>query len=53
MWPEGWNHFNERQMREKGLGQHNYCRNPSSGSTIWCYTTDPVKRWEYCDPIEK
>ena len=19
--------------------------------TIWCYTTDPAKRWEYCDPI--
>ena len=19
---------------------------------IWCYTTDPTKRWEYCNPIE-
>ena len=35
----------------KGLGAHNYCRNPD-GSTngIWCYTTDPNTRWEYCDP---
>merc|ERR1712136_623196 len=29
----------------------NYCRNPSGGDTIWCYTTDPNKRWEYCDPL--
>jgi len=30
----------------------NYCRNPHGESdTIWCYTTDPNKRWEYCDPL--
>ena len=34
----------------KGIGDHNYCRNPDGGSGIWCYTTDPNKRWEYCDP---
>ena len=28
----------------------NYCRNPDNGDTIWCYTTDPEKRWEYCQP---
>merc|ERR1712002_753473 len=27
----------------------NYCRNPSNGDTVWCYTTDPNKRWDYCD----
>ncbi|XP_019621162.1 PREDICTED: plasminogen-like [Branchiostoma belcheri] len=28
----------------------NYCRNPDSdGATLWCYTTDPKKRWEYCN----
>ena len=39
----------------RGLGDHNYCRNPSepvsSSDTIWCYTTDPNSRWEYCDPL--
>jgi len=32
-----------------GLGDHNYCRNPDGEKTIWCYTTDVSKRWEYCD----
>jgi len=28
----------------------NYCRNPSAYSGgLWCYTTDPKKRWELCD----
>ena len=36
-----------------GIGDHNYCRNPDGGDTIWCYTTEsePASRWEYCDPI--
>ena len=35
----------------KGLGDHNYCRNPDDAPEgIWCYTTDPSRRWEYCDP---
>jgi len=36
-------------------GPGNLCRNPSKKSngakTIWCYTTDSKKRWEYCDPM--
>ena len=27
----------------------NYCRNPDSEPSPWCYTTDPNTRWEYCD----
>jgi hypothetical protein len=35
-----------------GIGDHNYCRNPGGGEdTIWCYTTDPAKRWEKCKPL--
>jgi len=33
----------------KGLGDHNLCRNPSGHRTIWCYTTDKNKRWEECN----
>ena len=28
----------------------NFCRNPTNGDTIWCYTVTSV-RWEYCDPL--
>ena len=36
----------------KGLGDHNYCRNPDGeGGGIWCYTTSASRRWEYCDPL--
>nr|2KJ4_A Chain A, plasminogen [Homo sapiens]6OQJ_A Chain A, Plasminogen kringle 2 [Homo sapiens]6OQK_A Chain A, Plasminogen Kringle 2 [Homo sapiens]6UZ4_A Chain A, Plasminogen [Homo sapiens]6UZ5_A Chain A, Plasminogen [Homo sapiens] len=27
----------------------NYCRNPDRDLRPWCFTTDPNKRWEYCD----
>jgi hypothetical protein len=35
-----------------GLNSNNYCRNPGGEgeSTIWCYTTNKNKRWDYCDP---
>jgi len=26
----------------------NYCRNPLSLASVWCYTMDPDMRWEYC-----
>ena len=30
-------------------GDHNFCRNPDNGHRVWCYTTDPDMRWEFCD----
>ncbi|XP_071944937.1 uncharacterized protein [Antedon mediterranea] len=35
--------------RWKGLGDHNFCRNPDGKPSSWCYTTDPGKRWELCN----
>ncbi|XP_076872226.1 plasminogen-like, partial [Brachyhypopomus gauderio] len=31
----------------RGL-EKNYCRNPDNERRLWCYTTDPETRWEYC-----
>ncbi|KAF7660312.1 hypothetical protein LDENG_00284540 [Lucifuga dentata] len=32
----------------RGL-EKNYCRNPENEEKLWCYTTDPETRWEYCN----
>ena len=33
------------------VGDHNFCRNPDEHTNIWCYTTDPLKRWDDCEPL--
>ncbi|ABO96142.1 predicted protein, partial [Ostreococcus lucimarinus CCE9901] len=42
-------HRHSRRNCAKGSCGNNYCRNPDGEPTIWCYTTDRRKRWEYCN----
>ena len=35
---------------ESAADAKNHCRNPDGGDSIWCYTTDPNIRFDYCDP---
>ncbi|XP_076445894.1 uncharacterized protein LOC143283535 [Babylonia areolata] len=41
----------EGQEDPEGLGDHNYCRNPSAQrrSRPWCFTTKSSHRWQLCD----
>ena len=33
--------------------EENFCRNPDGEPTIWCLTTDPTEKWEFCDPMSQ
>ena len=55
MWSEQYPHshsFLADWYPSAHVGDHNFCRNPDGDTTIWCYTTDPGMRWEYCEPRE-
>ena len=42
--------LNMCRYAEHGIGDHNYCRNPTDKySDVWCYTTSTTKRWDWCD----
>ena len=52
-WDRQWPHRHSRRKCHKGSCGNNYCRNPDGEPTIWCYTTDRRKRWEYCSPLPR
>ncbi|KAL2081958.1 hypothetical protein ACEWY4_021776 [Coilia grayii] len=32
--------------------EENYCRNPDGEPRPWCFTTNPEKRWDFCDILQ-
>ena len=48
-----WAALKPHEHNHTDLGEHNHCRNPSGDlEGVWCYTTDPAKKWEHC-PVPK
>ncbi|KAJ8396209.1 hypothetical protein AAFF_G00020760 [Aldrovandia affinis] len=48
MTPHQHSSFTPRTHPDKGL-ESNQCRNPDGDvNGPWCYTTDPSKKWDYC-----
>ena len=44
-----WTTSEPHEHSDTAVGEHNYCRNPfGDPEGVYCYTTDPEKRWEYC-----
>ena len=43
-----WSADSHHNHTYNGIGEHNYCGNPV-GPRLFCYTTDPTKRFDYCD----
>lgn len=48
-----WSEFPDymQQYPSRGLGNHNYCRNPEGGRTPWCFYRQPsgIISWAHCD----
>uniref|UniRef100_A0A8C6JNV3 Uncharacterized protein n=1 Tax=Melopsittacus undulatus TaxID=13146 RepID=A0A8C6JNV3_MELUD len=47
--PHSHRYFTPMTHPRAGLDK-NYCRNPDGDvNGVWCFTTDPEKKWEYCE----
>jgi len=46
-------HGHSRTVEDYGDSdlRDNYCRNPDGEAQIWCYTTDPDDRWDFCEAL--
>jgi len=47
--PNAHNYWTLDNRVNRGVGDHNHCRNPDRDSRPWCITATPGKVWDYCD----
>ena len=43
-----WSDREPHDHRFTHVGDHNFCRNPTLGFRVWCFTTDPDVQVQYC-----
>ena len=46
---QNWSVDTPHESQYHHVGDHNYCRDTFAHMEPWCLTTDPGKRWEFCD----